>query len=155
MVFDFEWFCLISNKGVNSLGLAALPHINNWFTFPVIVIFHLSLMYWFTVCHVASFIHHKSSHRRCSARKDVLRNFAKFTGKQLRQGLTVANTEIKGFALTIYTMFTSHDIYHDITILWSILSFYHHFIILTQSLKVILIVITERHPNVKHCYRIM
>ena len=28
-----------------------------------------------------------SSHRRCSVRKDVLGNFAKFTGKQLRQSL--------------------------------------------------------------------
>ena len=139
MIFDFEWFCLISNKGVNWDWQRCLIYIYierkkkkkkkyNWFTFPAIVIFHLSLMYWFTVCDVASFIHHKSSHRRCSARKDVLRNLAKFTAKQLRQGLIVASTEIKGFALTIYTMFTSHDIYHDITILWSILSFYHHFI---------------------------
>ena len=29
----------------------------------------------------------RSSHRRCSVRKDVLRNFAKFTGKHLCQGL--------------------------------------------------------------------
>ena len=29
----------------------------------------------------------KSIHRRCSLRKDVLRNFAKFTGKQLCQSL--------------------------------------------------------------------
>ena len=30
---------------------------------------------------------YKSSHQRCSARKGVLRNFAKFTGKQLCQSL--------------------------------------------------------------------
>ena len=29
----------------------------------------------------------RSSHRRCSVRKGVLRNFAKFTGKHLRQSL--------------------------------------------------------------------
>ena len=29
----------------------------------------------------------RSSHQRCSVRKGVLRNFAKFTGKHLRQGL--------------------------------------------------------------------
>ena len=29
----------------------------------------------------------RSSHQRCSVKKDVLRNFAKFTGKQLCQGL--------------------------------------------------------------------
>ena len=29
----------------------------------------------------------RSSHQRCSVRKDVLRNFAKFTGKHLRQVL--------------------------------------------------------------------
>ena len=28
---------------------------------------------------------HRSSHRRCSVRKGVLRNFAKFTGKHLRR----------------------------------------------------------------------
>ena len=33
---------------------------------------------------------HRSSHRRCSVRKDVLRNFAKFTGKHLCQGLKPA-----------------------------------------------------------------
>ena len=30
---------------------------------------------------------YRSSHQRCSVRKDVLRNFAKFTGKHLWQGL--------------------------------------------------------------------
>ena len=30
---------------------------------------------------------YSSSHRRCSVRKGVLRNFAKFTGKQMCQGL--------------------------------------------------------------------
>ena len=29
----------------------------------------------------------RSSHRRCSLRKDILRNFAKFTGKHLCHGL--------------------------------------------------------------------
>ena len=29
----------------------------------------------------------RSSHRRCSVKQVVLRNFAKFTGKQLRQSL--------------------------------------------------------------------
>ena len=31
----------------------------------------------------------QSSHRRCSVRKCVPRNFAKFTGKHLRQGLSL------------------------------------------------------------------
>ena len=30
---------------------------------------------------------HKRSHQRCSVKKGVLRNFAKFTGKHLRQRL--------------------------------------------------------------------
>ena len=30
----------------------------------------------------------RSSHRRCSAREGVFRNFAKFTGKHLRQSLS-------------------------------------------------------------------
>ena len=30
---------------------------------------------------------YRSSHRKCSVRKSVLRNFAKFTGKHLCQGL--------------------------------------------------------------------
>ena len=30
---------------------------------------------------------HRSSHRRCSVRKSVIRNFEKFTGKHLCQGL--------------------------------------------------------------------
>ena len=34
-----------------------------------------------------NFTNHRSSRRRCSARKDVLRNFAKFTGKHLCQSL--------------------------------------------------------------------
>ena len=35
----------------------------------------------------ANHILDRNSHRRCSVRKDVLRNFAKFTGKHLCQGL--------------------------------------------------------------------
>ena len=35
----------------------------------------------------ANHILDRSSHRRCSVRKDVLRNIAKFTGKHLCQGL--------------------------------------------------------------------
>ena len=35
----------------------------------------------------ANHILDRSSHRRCSVRKDVLRNFAKLTGKHLCQGL--------------------------------------------------------------------
>ena len=31
--------------------------------------------------------HYRSSHRRCSVKKGVLRNFAKFTGKHLCQNL--------------------------------------------------------------------
>ena len=33
------------------------------------------------------FLHSRSSHRRCSVRKSVLRNFAKFTGKHQPQSL--------------------------------------------------------------------
>ena len=35
----------------------------------------------------ASTIFFRSSHQRCSTKKSVLRNFAKFTGKHLRQSL--------------------------------------------------------------------
>ena len=37
----------------------------------------------------ANIIYFRSSHRRCSLRKSVLRNFAKFTGKQLCQSLKI------------------------------------------------------------------
>ena len=40
-----------------------------------------------TVNHVILYQNNRSSHRRCSVRKGVLRNFAKFTGKHLRQSL--------------------------------------------------------------------
>ena len=33
---------------------------------------------------------HKNSHRRCPMKKDILENFAKFTGKYLCQNLKVA-----------------------------------------------------------------
>ena len=39
---------------------------------------------WFLPIH---FIRYRSSHQRCSIRKNVLRNFTKFTGKHLRQSL--------------------------------------------------------------------
>ena len=42
----------------------------------------------------------RSSHRRCSVRKDVLKNFAKFTGKHLCQSLFF--NEVAGFSLQPY-----------------------------------------------------
>ena len=45
----------------------------------------------------------KSSHWRCSVRKDVLRNFAKFTGKHLCQGLFL--NKIAGFSLSFTVNF--------------------------------------------------
>ena len=36
---------------------------------------------------VKDLIDDRSSHRKCSVRKDVLRNFAKFTGKHLGESL--------------------------------------------------------------------
>ena len=37
----------------------------------------------------------RSSHRRCSLRKDVLKNFAKFTRKHLCQGLFLMKEDLK------------------------------------------------------------
>ena len=55
---------------------------------------HCSLWLWFflQVCNIflafkPSFQCFRSSHRRCSVRKGVLRNFAKFTGKHLWQSV--------------------------------------------------------------------
>ena len=39
----------------------------------------------------------RSSHRRFSVRKDVVRNFAKFTGKHLCQGLFMSGPEVCNF----------------------------------------------------------
>ena len=39
----------------------------------------------------------RSSHRRFSVRKDFLRNFAKFTGKHLCQGLFMSGPEVCNF----------------------------------------------------------
>ena len=41
----------------------------------------------------ANHILERSSHRRCSVREDVLRNFAKFTGKHLCQGLFLSGPD--------------------------------------------------------------
>ena len=45
----------------------------------------------------ANHILDRSSHRRCSVRKDVLRNFAKFTGKHLCQGLLMSGPKACSF----------------------------------------------------------
>ena len=45
----------------------------------------------------ANHILDRSSHRRCSVRKDVLRNFAKFTGKHLCQGLFMSGPKACNF----------------------------------------------------------
>ena len=42
----------------------------------------------------ANHILDRSSHQRCSVRKDVLRNFAKFTGKHLCQGLFMSGPKV-------------------------------------------------------------
>ena len=44
--------------------------------------------------HFLEFYLFRSSHRRCSVRKRVLRNFAKFTGKGLCQSLFFNNTAV-------------------------------------------------------------
>ena len=49
--------------------------------------------------------HTKSSHRRCSAKKGVLRNFAKFTGKHLCQRLFFKKHCTKSFLLRISWFF--------------------------------------------------
>ena len=45
----------------------------------------------------ANHILDRTSHRRCSVREDVLRNFAKFTGKHLCQGLFVSGPKACNF----------------------------------------------------------
>ena len=45
----------------------------------------------------ANHILDRSSHRRCSVRKDVLRNFAKFTWKHLCQGLFMSGPKASTF----------------------------------------------------------
>ena len=45
----------------------------------------------------ANHILDRSSHRRCSVRKDVLRNFAKFTEKHLCQGLFMSGPKACNF----------------------------------------------------------
>ena len=45
----------------------------------------------------ANHILDRSSHRRCSLRKYVLRNFAKFTGKHLCQGLFISGPKACNF----------------------------------------------------------
>ena len=42
----------------------------------------------------------RSSHRRCSVKKGVLRNFAKFTGKHLCQSLFF--NKVAGLGLKLY-----------------------------------------------------
>ena len=42
----------------------------------------------------------RSSHRKCSVRKDVLRNFAKFTGKHLRQSFFF--NKVASFSLQLH-----------------------------------------------------
>ena len=42
----------------------------------------------------------RGSHRRCYVRKDVLRNFAKFTGKHLCQDLFF--NKVEGFSVQLY-----------------------------------------------------
>ena len=54
---------------------------------------------------------YRSSHRRCSVRKGVLREFAKFIGKQLCQGLFLKEDSSTGVFLWIFqknTFFTEH-----------------------------------------------
>ena len=45
----------------------------------------------------ANHILDRSSHQRCSGRKDALRNFAKFTGKHLCQGLFMSGPKACNF----------------------------------------------------------
>ena len=48
----------------------------------------------------------RSSHQRCSVKKGVLRNFAKFTGKHLCQSLFF--NKVAGLRPKAYTFFTEH-----------------------------------------------
>ena len=45
------------------------------------------ILVFYTINHATMFFLFRSSHRRCSVRKGVLRNFTKFTGKHLCQSL--------------------------------------------------------------------
>ena len=63
----FFWFCFLKKNSVQEINMIILTSRNfEWFDECLSVIFRSSL-------------------RRCSIRKGVLRNFAKFTGKHLRQ----------------------------------------------------------------------
>ena len=59
----------------------------------------------------------RSSHRRCSVRKGVLRNFAKFTGKHLCQSLFLIKLQAQASTLLQNTFFTEH--------LWALLQIAH------------------------------
>ena len=59
-----------------------------------------------TSCQVKSEKTFRSSHRRCSVRKGVLRTFAKFTGKHLCQGLLAQMFSCKFCESSKNTFFT-------------------------------------------------
>ena len=79
-------------------------------------------------------LYYRSNHQRCSMKKDVLRNFAKFTGKHLCQSLffkkeTLAQVFSCEFCeISKNTFFTEHlwTTASDITsILWSYVCYRH------------------------------
>ena len=79
----------VDKKPENDIYSKNLPPENKLIFFWQEVIFKLN-----TTCnsmeavlHILSAQYYRSSHRRCSVNKTVLRNFAKFTGKHLCQSL--------------------------------------------------------------------
>ena len=61
---------------------------------------HSSFMLSFKTNTVWDILTNRSSHQRCSVRKSVLRNFAKFTGKHLCQNLIF--NKVAGLCLQLY-----------------------------------------------------
>ena len=88
----------VDKKPENDIYSKNLPPENKLIFFWQEVIFKLN-----TTCnsmeavlHILSAQYYRSSHRRCSVNKTVLRNFAKFTGKHLCQSLFLLKLQTSG-----------------------------------------------------------
>ena len=90
----FFWFCFLKKNSVQEINMIILTSRNfEWFDECLSVIFRSSL-------------------RRCSIRKGVLRNFAKFTGKHLRQSHCFKKRDSgPGVCLWILENFSDHLFY--------------------------------------------
>ena len=74
----------------------------NWKNIPSIFLWNCE--YWTKKSTYAMLIKLRSSHQRCSMKKDVLRNFTKFTGKHLCQSLFF--NKVAGLLQTLAQVFS-------------------------------------------------